>query len=128
MDPQKQVIETVKKWVQLDNQIKHLSATLKQIRKDKSDLNVHLLTMMKDNSIDIFSIKDGQLQYKKETKRKPLSQKSLLTILSKYPQFSEDQASLLNAFIYENREIFVKESIARKETAVKTDTTTTTPT
>jgi len=73
-----------------------------------------MMQVMKQNDIDIFDLKDGQIQYKKETKRVALSQKRLLTILSKHPQLGEEQAVELNEYIYQNREEVVKESIVRK--------------
>jgi hypothetical protein len=73
-----------------------------------------MMDIMKQNNIDIFDIKDGQIQYKKEKKRVALSQKRLFMILSKHPQLGEEQAVALNDYIYQNREEIVKESIVRK--------------
>ena len=80
-----------------------------------------MMDLMKQKNIDIFDLKDGQIQYKKETKRVALSQKRLLMILSKHPQLGEEQAIALNDFIYQNREEVIKESIVRKILPISND-------
>ena len=109
-----ELVDIVKKWVVLDNQINQLNKTAKQLKIEKKKINVEMMDVMKQNDIDIFDLKDGQIQYKKETKRVALSQKRLLMILSKHPQLGEEQAVALNEYIYQNREEVVKESIVRK--------------
>ena len=115
MDSKKrELVDIVKKWVIIDNQLNQLNKTAKQLKIDKKKINMEMIEIMKQNDIDIFDLKDGQIQYKKETKRVALSQKRLLTILSKHPQLGEEQAMALNEYVYENREEVVKESIVRK--------------
>lgn len=108
------LVDIVKKWVQLDNQINQLNKSAKQLKNEKKKINFDMMDIMKQNNIDIFDLKDGQIQYKKETKRVALSQKRLFMILSKHPQLGEEQAVALNDYIYQNREEVVKESIIRK--------------
>jgi hypothetical protein len=69
---------------------------------------------MSENNIDNFDIKDGQIRYKTEVRKQPISQKTLLSILAKHPQLGEEQAVALNSFIFENRPEVLKESIVRK--------------
>ena len=83
MEPEiskQELIETVKKWVQLDNQLKQLSTMMKKLRQEKKDHNEKMITMMKANEIDNFELKDGQIQYKRYSKRESLTQKKLLQI------------------------------------------------
>jgi len=115
------LIDIVKRWVQLDNQINQLNKTTKQLKIEKKKINIDMMDLMKQQKIDIFDIKDGQIQYKKETKPVALSQKRLLMILSKHPQLGEEQAIALNDFIYQNREKIVKESIVRKIIPISND-------
>ena len=70
------LIETVKKWVQLDNQLKQLNTMSKKIRNDKKIHNQKMIEIMKAHEIDNVELKDGQIQYKKYTKREPLTQKN----------------------------------------------------
>ena len=108
------LVEIVKTWVQLDNQIQQLNKTAKQLKEQKKKINENMMDIMRQQNIDIFDLKYGQIQYKKETKRVGISQKRLLMILSKHPQLGEEQAIALNDYIYQNREEVVKESIVRK--------------
>jgi hypothetical protein len=110
-------IETVKIWIQTDNQIKLLNTKLKELRTEKKKQNENMISVMKENGIDIFNLKDGQIQYKKEKTKKPLSQVGLLKILSKHPQLGEEQAKSLNEFIYEQREDIIRDTIIRKGTS-----------
>jgi len=109
-----QLIDIVRKWVNIDNQLSKLNKMTKQLRLEKKNLNLEMIHIMKQNEIDIFDLKDGQIQYKKETKRAPLNQKRLLTILSNHPQLEETQAIALNEYIFNNRPEIIKESIVRK--------------
>lgn len=108
------LIDIVKQWVTLDNQIRAMNKKLKELRNDKKEQNEKMIQVMKQNEIDNFDLKDGQIRYKKETKREPLTQKTLLKILSKHPQLEQEQAKHLNQFIYDNRQVSEKEVVVRK--------------
>ena len=108
------LIQIVKSWVTIDNQIKALNKKAKALREEKKSFNVQMIEVMKANDIDNFDLKDGQIQYKKETRREPLTQKTLLRILSKHPQLGTDQAKHLNQFIYDSRTTVEKDVIVRK--------------
>lgn len=108
------LIQIVKDWVITDNQIKALNKKLRELRQAKKEQNTQMIEVMKANEIDNFDIKDGQIYYKKEVKREPLSQKTLLNILSKHPQLDDIQANNLNQFIYDSRKITEKDVIVRK--------------
>lgn len=110
----KLLIETVKKWVEIDNKLRQVTEVAKKLRKEKKERNEQMLKMMKDHDIDNFDIKNGQIQYKKENKREPLTQKKLLSILMEHPQLNEDQVHGLNKYIFDNRKVTEKESIVRK--------------
>jgi UDP-N-acetyl-D-mannosaminuronate dehydrogenase len=73
-----------------------------------------MIEIMRDNEIDIFDVKDGQIRYKKEKKREVLTQKKLLNILVNHPQFGKDQAQNLNQYVYDNRKVIESETIIRK--------------
>ena len=63
------LIDIVKQWVTLDNQIRAMNKKLKELRNDKKEQNEKMIQVMKQNEIDNFDLKDGQIRYKKETKR-----------------------------------------------------------
>ena len=108
------LIETVKKWVEIDNKLRQVSDVAKKLRKEKKEKNEQMIKIMKENEIDNFEIKDGQIQYKKENKREPLTQKRLISILMEHPQLSEDQVLKLNQYVFECRKVTEKETVVRK--------------
>jgi seryl-tRNA synthetase len=114
MSDKQALIDIVKSWVTLDNQIRALSNKLRELRKEKKAQNEQMIQIMKANEIDNFDLKDGQIRYKKETKREALTQKKLLDILAKHPQLGEEQAKHLNQFVFERRKITEKDIIIRK--------------
>lgn len=108
------LIETVKKWVEIDNKLRQVSEVAKKLRKEKKEKNEQMIRIMKENEIDNFEIKDGQIQYKKENKREPLTQKRLISILLEHPQLSEEQVLKLNQYVFEGRKVTEKETVVRK--------------
>jgi hypothetical protein len=72
------------------------------------------MEIMKKNEIDCFDIKDGQIMYNKKQVKKPINQKNLLELLSKFYEGDSLKAAEVNQFVFENRETVVKENIVRK--------------
>jgi len=114
MENNNKLIDIVRKWVNIDNQLNKLNKITKQLRLEKKNLNLDMINIMKQNEIDIFDLKEGQIRYKQEKKKEPLNQKRLLSILSKHPGLEENQIKSLNDFIFENRKEIVTETIIRK--------------
>ena len=70
---------------------------------------------MKQIEIDCFDITDGSLVYKKCSVKKPISGKSLLTLLKKYyPEDTPQIAEEMTKYILDNREVKVNEVIRHK--------------
>jgi len=108
------LIDIVRKWITIDNQLSKLNQMTKQLRIEKKNLNLEMIHVMKANEIDIFDLKEGQIRYKQEKIKEPLNQKRLLSILSKHPKLEETQINELSDFIFQNRNQIVKETIVRK--------------
>jgi hypothetical protein len=113
-DEKQRLINIVRKWVNIDNQLNKLNQIVKQLRLEKKTLNIEMIEVMKQNDIDIFDLKEGQIRYKQEKIKEPLNQKRLLSILSKHPTLEESQIIGLNDFIFQNRNERLKETIIRK--------------
>lgn len=113
METKEQLIKTIKEWVKLDNEIRALHNEEKNRKTEKKRISNSLMEIMKKNEIDCFDIKDGQICYTKKNIKKPITQKVLIEILSKYYNGDLLKATELNNFISENREEVVKESITR---------------
>ena len=109
-----QLLENVKTWLDIDNQIRALQKQIKERRKLKKDLTANLVQIMKTNEIEQLNIPDGQLIYTKRTTKAPLSKKHLLASLSTY--FKQDPRIVeeLGKYIMNSRKDKEKENIKRK--------------
>lgn len=120
-DIQNRLIQNVKEWVRLDNEIRQLQSEISIRRQDKKILNTALMDTMKSNNIDCFDLNDGQICYTKKNIKKPINNKVLLDILTKYCKGDLVQASEINDYIKENRSEITKENITRKISKTKGD-------
>lgn len=114
METKEQLVNTIKAWVKIDNEIRALQKEQNIRKKMKEEITKNLMTTMRNNEIDCFDIKDGKIMYCKKNVKKPITQKMLLTLLAEYYDGDELKAANLNNYIMENREVSVKESIVRK--------------
>lgn len=115
MDNEKnKLIDIVRNWINVDNQLSKLNSMTRQLRSEKKKINMEMIQVMKEKEIDIFDLKEGQIRYKTEKRKEPLNQKRLLDILSKYPVLEDTQKIALNDFIFQNRNEIVTETITRK--------------
>jgi hypothetical protein len=114
METKEELISTIKRWVKIDNEIRVLNKELLSRKNEKKKISSELMEVMRQNEIDNFELKDGEIQYMKKNVKKPITQKTLLNILSNYFKGDVLKASEMNTFIIENREEVVKESIVRK--------------
>jgi len=109
-----ELIVTVKKWVLLDNQIRALAKKTQELRSEKKQQNLQMIEIMKRNQIDNFDLKDGQIQYKKTSRKEPLTPSRLLSILTTHPEIAPLQVHNLHEFILQNRKAIETETITRK--------------
>ena len=114
METKEQLIQNIKDWVKIDNEIRLLNIELSKRKMEKKKISDVLIKTMKTNEIDVFDINNGKIIYSKKTIKKPITKKVLLDILSKYYDGNMDEAEQVNNFILDNREIITKESIVRK--------------
>jgi hypothetical protein len=114
METKEQLMNAIKEWVKLDNEIRKLHREQEERKIEKKKISLKLIDIMKNNEIDCFDIKDGKICYEKKNIKKPITKKVLFSILTKYYQGDSAKAEQMNQFIIENREQEVKESITRK--------------
>lgn len=76
--------DNIKKWVQLDNQIKIYSDKLKQLRDEKSLLTNNLMSQADDNNYKnaVIQITDGKLKFTTTKVQSPLTFKYIEDTLS----------------------------------------------
>lgn len=115
METKDELISKVKEWVQIDNEMKEISKELKIRRDKKKEISSLLVDTMKNNDIEVFDLKDGQLVYKKSKSKKPLNKETLLKLMSEYFQGNDNgRSNDITNYILSNREETEKESITRK--------------
>lgn len=112
--PDEHLLENVKTWLNIDNQIRTLQKEIRNRRKLKKDLTEELVGIMKNHDIELVNLPDGQLIYTKHKIKAPLSKKHLLASLSKF--FSDDPRIVaeLGKYIMDTRKEKEKENIRRK--------------
>ena len=109
-----QLIDNVKQWIDLDEELKLLRKKARQLREQKKDLTSSLVSIMKDNDIDCFDVNDGQLIRTTRQVKTPLSKKHLLISLAQYFQNDPNVVKELGRFIMNSRGSKTKEDIRRK--------------
>lgn len=114
METKEQLVNSIKEWVKLDNEIRTLQKEQLQRKKEKQKWSEKLIEVMKKNEIDCFDLKDGNIQYTKKSVKKPITKKMLLSILSNYYDGNDEKAIEVNDFILNNREEIIRETIVRK--------------
>ena len=108
------LIENVKEWIHLDDEIKTLQKEVKERKKKKKEITSSLVNVMKTNEIDCFDITDGQLIYTKKNIKYPLSKKHLFKSLSEYFEGDKKRIAELGKYIMDTRQKKIKEDIRRK--------------
>lgn len=113
-DIKEELVNNVKEWIKIDNDINRLKSEMKEINNKKKLLSTNLLNVMKSNNIDCFDINGGAIIYKKTKVKKPITGKILLKTIENYFKNDTLTAQELTKHILENREESVKETIKRK--------------
>lgn len=114
METKEQLVNNIKEWIKIDNEIAQLKTEIKDRTNKKKTLTENLVTVMKTNNIDCFDINGGALVYKKNKIKKPINGKTLLTALQNYYKNDDKIAEEITKHVMESREEQVKETIKRK--------------
>ena len=114
METKEQLVQSIREWVKIDNEMRTLKQELNNRKKAKEAISNNLLTVMKENEIDRFDINDGRIEYSKRNVKKAITKKMLLNILSQYYEGDDEKATDMNNYILQNREETSKEVIVRK--------------
>jgi len=114
MDTKDQLVNNIKEWIKIDNEISQLKNDIKDRNNKKKILTENLVNVMKTNSIDCFDINGGALVYKKNKVKKPINGKTLLSALQNYYKNDVKIAEEITKHVMDSREEQVKETIKRK--------------
>ena len=99
MNTKEQLVNNIKEWIQIDNEIIRLKKEIKEKTNKKKELSLSLVDVMKTNDIDCFDINGGALVYKKNKVKKPISGKTLLLSLQKYYKTNDLMAEEVTKYI-----------------------------
>ena len=114
MDNEK-LVNTVKDWMEIDNQIKEYQKQTKLLREAKKELTKTLVDEMKNRELDCVDLKEkGKLLYTRNKVKSSLSKKHLLSSLATYFKDNDKIVKEITQHILDTREIKVKENIRRK--------------
>lgn len=114
MDTKEHLVTNVKEWIKMDNEIKKLKAEIKDKTMKKKVLTTNLVNIMKTNKLDGVDIHGGSLIYKKNTVKKTINKKTLLSSLQKYYKNDPHIAEEISKYIMDSREEQLKETIQLK--------------
>jgi len=114
METKEQLVNNIKEWIKMDNEIAQLKNEIKERNNKKKILTENLVSVMKTNEIDCFDINGGALVYKKNKVKKPINGKTLLLALQNYYKTDTNMAEELTKHIMDSREEQLKETIKRK--------------
>lgn len=114
METKEQLVNNIKEWIKIDNEISQLKTEIKDRNNKKKLLTENLVNVMKTNSIDCFDINGGALVYKQNKVKKPINGKTLLSALQNYYKTDTKIAEDITKYIMNSREEQIKETIKRK--------------
>lgn len=114
METKEQLVNNIKEWIKLDNEITQLKNEIKERNNMKKTLTTNLVSVMKTNQIDCFDINGGALVYKTSKVKKPINGKTLLAALQNYYKTDTKMAEELAKHVMDSREEQIKETIKRK--------------
>jgi len=114
METKDQLVNNIKEWIKMDNEIAQLKVDIKDKNNKKKLLTENLVTVMKTNKIDCFDINGGALVYKTSKVKKPINGKSLLIALQNYYKADAKMAEDIAKHVLDSREEQIKETIKRK--------------
>ena len=114
MEAKEQLVNNIKEWIKIDNEISQFKAEIKERTNKKKNLTENLVTVMKSNNIDCFDINGGALVYKKNKVKKPINGKTLLSALQNYYKTDPKIAEEIAKHVMDSREEQIKETIKRK--------------
>lgn len=98
----------VKRWLELDAEIATLGAALRERRKQREDLNKHIIAFMQGNQVPHFEMSRGNLSLQVSKHKQPLNEKWITSRIQTVGGISEEKQQELMRVIFEEREVTEK--------------------
>ena len=115
MATKEELVQSIKDWMRIENEMKALQKELKGRRVEKKRLADDLVSIMKQNEIDCFDLSGGKLMYTKTKVKTALSKKHLIECLEKYfAQDADIKPDEVCEFILDSRPVKENEGIRHK--------------
>ena len=115
MTTKEELVNNIKEWMKIDEEMKVLQREIKERRTKKKILTATLVDIMKTNEIDCFDMTEGKISYTKNNVKQPLSKTYLMECLEQYFKENPDvEAGDVTNFVMENRKVKITEGIRHK--------------
>lgn len=105
--------EYVRKWLELDNNIKKAQEVIRERKKVRDKLSMVISGFMCKYNIEDLNTKEGRIRCKVSTVRAPVNQKVIKQKISDYFVNDEDKQVAILSKIYEDRDKVEKVSLRR---------------
>ena len=104
--------ESVKEYLNIDNEINTLQAAIKERKKKKEELSAFILGAMKSNEIQQMNINNEKLVYSVSSSKAPLNKNYLNNVLTNYFNNHDKALDVIN-HILTNRQKVEKVKLKR---------------
>lgn len=105
----------VKRWLELDAEISTLNTALRERRRQKEDINKHLIAFMQGNQVPRFEMSQGNLSLEISKHKQPLSQKWIATQIQTVDGISSEKQDQLMKVIFDERSVTEKPRLKHKK-------------
>jgi hypothetical protein len=108
------VEENIKKWVNIDNQLKNFNEKVKDLRSVRNNTEEVIIQLMEEKKMTnaTINISDGKLRFVNTKQTAPLTLKYVEECLTHFIK-NEDQRELIMNYIKDNREVNYVKDIKR---------------
>lgn len=114
LETKDELVEHIRKWIQIDNEIRQLQALVRERREMKKQITQDLVDVMRDNEIEKFNLRDGKLVYKQTKRSTPLNEKHLVNCLMDIFKDEPNKAQEVTEMIMNRREVKMVDTIQRR--------------
>ena len=107
---QYKIDDLVKKWFELDKEIRELNKLIKEKTSYKNKLKPYIVKEMKSRNIKKFNTNSGDsVRYVSHKAPKPVNKKFIITKLTEFFNNNQQKATEIAEFLYNNRDMYSKQ-------------------